>query len=128
MDSSSSSSFQVLNHQLCQCDIPVRVLTTNPARRFSVCQNRNKPNATKKCGLWDLFDEELESDWYKLQLNEMYYQLNPNQRRFLENKITRKERIMHLQEDVNHGLARLTFWKSTCYVLVIMLVVVLAMK
>ncbi|GJT64864.1 reverse transcriptase domain-containing protein [Tanacetum coccineum] len=66
MASSSSSSFQVLNHQLCQCDLPVRVLTsrkpTNPARRFIVCQNRNKPNATKKCGLWDWFDEELESD------------------------------------------------------------------
>ncbi|GKE20626.1 zinc finger C2H2-type/integrase DNA-binding domain-containing protein [Tanacetum coccineum] len=85
MASSSSSSFQVSNHhQLCHCDLLVRVLTsrkpTNPARRFIVCQNRNKPNATKKCGLWDWFDEELESDWYRLQLNEMYYQLNPNQR------------------------------------------------
>ncbi|GJW67636.1 hypothetical protein Tco_0122060 [Tanacetum coccineum] len=27
MASSSSSSFQVLNHQLCQCDLLVRVLT-----------------------------------------------------------------------------------------------------
>ncbi|GKC21335.1 hypothetical protein Tco_1023485 [Tanacetum coccineum] len=129
---SSSSSFQVLNHQLCQCDLWVRVLTsrkpTNLARRFIVCQNQNKPNATKKCGLWDWFDEELESDWYRLQLNEMYYQLNPNQRRFLENEMTREERIRHLQQEVNHGLTRLTFWKSTCYFLVIMLVVVLAMK
>ncbi|GJY32331.1 hypothetical protein Tco_0415826 [Tanacetum coccineum] len=126
MASSSSASFQVLNHQICQCDLSVRVLTfrkpTNPARRFI------KPNATKKGGLYDWFDEELESDWYRLQLNEMYYQLNPNQRRFLENEMTREERIRHLQEDVNHGLARLTFWKSTCYFLVIMLVVVLAMK
>ncbi|GKB21495.1 DNA-(apurinic or apyrimidinic site) lyase 2 [Tanacetum coccineum] len=119
MASSSSSSFQVLNHQLCQCDLPVRVLTsrkpTNPARRFIVCQNRNKPNATKKCGLWDWFDEELESDWYRLQLNEMYYQLNPNQRRFLENEMTREERIRHLQQEVNHGLTRLTFWKSVIF-------------
>nr|GEW06478.1 hypothetical protein CTI12_AA158720 [Tanacetum cinerariifolium] len=44
----------------------VRVLTswtpTNPARRFIVCQNQNKPNAKKKCKLWDWFDKELESD------------------------------------------------------------------
>ncbi|GJR24918.1 hypothetical protein Tco_0973445 [Tanacetum coccineum] len=126
MASSSSSSFQDSNHQLCPYDLLVKVLTsrkpTNPARHFIVCQNQNK------CGLWDWFDEELESDWYSLQLNEMYYQLNPNQRRFLENEMTREERIRHLQQDVNHGLTCLTFWKSTCYFLMIMLVVVLAMK
>nr|GFA69348.1 hypothetical protein [Tanacetum cinerariifolium] len=89
MASSSSSSFQVSNHQLCQCDL-------------------QKPNATKKRRLWDWFDEELEYDWYRLQLNEMYYQLNPNQRCFLENEMSCKERIGHLQQEVNHGLARLT--------------------
>ncbi|GJR10322.1 hypothetical protein Tco_0792974 [Tanacetum coccineum] len=38
-----------------------------------------KPNAMKKCRLWNWFDKELKSDWYRIQLNEMYYLLNPNQ-------------------------------------------------
>ncbi|GJX80531.1 hypothetical protein Tco_0328680 [Tanacetum coccineum] len=68
MASSSSSSFQVLNHQLCYCDLL-------------------KPNAMKKCRLWNWFDKELKSDWYRIQLNEMYYLLNPNQMCLLENEI-----------------------------------------
>ncbi|GJU40338.1 hypothetical protein Tco_1193295, partial [Tanacetum coccineum] len=86
-----------------------------------------KPNK-KKCELWDWFNEELDSDWYRLQLNEMYLLLNPNERLFLQNEMTRAQRIRHLQQDINHGLARLTFWKSTCALLIIVLVVVLAMK
>ncbi|GJS98596.1 hypothetical protein Tco_0819766 [Tanacetum coccineum] len=95
---SSSSSIQVSN-QLGDCDLPVRVLTawtpTNPAKRFIVCQNQNKPNAKKKCELWDWFDEELESDWYRLQLNKMYAILNPNERRFLQNEMNHEQRIRH---------------------------------
>ncbi|GJT31924.1 PH-interacting protein-like isoform X1 [Tanacetum coccineum] len=77
---SSSSSIQVSN-QLCDCNLPVR-----------------KPNAKKKCELWDWFDEELKPDWYILQLN-------PNERHFLQNEMNREQRIRHLQQDVYHGLS-----------------------
>ncbi|GJY91350.1 hypothetical protein Tco_0506546 [Tanacetum coccineum] len=84
----------------CECELPSRVLTawtpTNPAQRFLVCPNRSRP-VRKKCAKWDWFDEELDSDWYRMHLYEMYTQLNPNQRRHLDTERSRQARIEELE-------------------------------
>ncbi|GKA62894.1 DNA-(apurinic or apyrimidinic site) lyase 2 [Tanacetum coccineum] len=81
MSSSSSSSRRRYNSSiLCTCKLPVRVLTTrtleNPSRRFYVYPNRNRP-VGKHCNTWDWYDPELEHDWYRFELFDMYNFLNP---------------------------------------------------
>ncbi|GJZ48271.1 hypothetical protein Tco_0602103 [Tanacetum coccineum] len=129
--SSSRSNRMRASSRLCECDLPVRVLRgwtlTNLARRFIVCPNRSKPNK-KNCELWDWYDQELESDWYRLQLREMYLLLNPHEMHLLQTEMTREERILDLQEDLNHALIRLAFWKSTCFMVALFIVILWGMK
>ncbi|GKB31900.1 DNA-(apurinic or apyrimidinic site) lyase 2 [Tanacetum coccineum] len=85
MSSSSASSLtRRYNSSIqCSCKLPVRVLTSrtleNPARQFYVCPNRYRP-VGQHCGTWDWYDLELEHDWYRFELFDMYNLLNPQQR------------------------------------------------
>lgn len=123
--------------QNCDCNLPGKVLTAwtpkNPARRFVVCRNRYSPG--KKCAFWDWYDPELEDDWYRYHMYEMYNLLNPNQRRELENEMSRQVRLEQLQVELAENgaelrrcLASLTFWKSTFLAFAIVVSLVLAMK
>ncbi|GJR49722.1 DNA-(apurinic or apyrimidinic site) lyase 2 [Tanacetum coccineum] len=130
------SSF--LAEETCRCGLPLRVLTswtpTNPSRRFAVCANRSKPGK-KKCGYWEWYDPEIDHDWYRMHLYEMYIILNPNHRNLLHNEINRQARIEELEGELFENGAQLrrceaslTFWKSTFLAFVICVVLVFAMK
>ncbi|GKA31345.1 hypothetical protein Tco_0717650 [Tanacetum coccineum] len=80
MSSSSSSSqgfCHRVNNKLCTCKLPVRVLISwtldNPSRRFLRPGRKNSKT-------WIWFDPELEQDWYRYQLFDMYNLLNPHER------------------------------------------------
>ena len=111
-----------LHEQTCECGLPLRVLTswtsTNPGRRFVVCPNRSKPMG-KKCEVWDWYDVEIESDWYRMNLYEMYNTLNPQQRRRLGQETSRQVRIEGLEAELvaqnlqlQKSLASQAFWKA----------------
>ncbi|GKA95306.1 hypothetical protein Tco_0817344 [Tanacetum coccineum] len=94
---------------------PIAWTNTNPCRRFVVCPNRSKPGK-KKCDTWDWYDLELESDWYRQNLYEIYVLLNPHQRRQLGNEMTRQQKIEVLEaqlavkvDQVNSVSKSLTF-------------------
>ncbi|GJU59562.1 hypothetical protein Tco_1237328 [Tanacetum coccineum] len=80
-----SDSF--VSNQFCHCDLPLRVLTFwtpgNLARRFLVCPNRS-----------------VECDWYRIHLSEMYIMPNPQERRRMDNEISRRGRIEDLEGDL----------------------------
>ncbi|GKD44998.1 DNA-(apurinic or apyrimidinic site) lyase 2 [Tanacetum coccineum] len=127
-----------LDDETCHCSLPLRVLTTwtptNLARRFVVCPNRSKPGK-KKCGYCEWYDPEIDTDWYRMHLYEMFILLNPNQRRLLHNEISRQARIEELKGELYENGAQLrrceaslTFWKSTFLAFVICVVLVFAMK
>ncbi|GJU15699.1 zinc finger C2H2-type/integrase DNA-binding domain-containing protein [Tanacetum coccineum] len=109
--------------ETCHCGLPLRVLTswtpTNPARRFVVCPNRSKLGK-KKCGYWEWYDPEINTEWYKMNLYELFILLNPNQRNLLHNEVSCQERIDQLEvesvENAPHMRrceASLNFWKFT---------------
>ncbi|GKB67025.1 DNA-(apurinic or apyrimidinic site) lyase 2 [Tanacetum coccineum] len=98
--SSASSSTRRYNSSIqCSCKLSVRVLTSrtleNPARRFYVCPNRYRP-VGQHCGTWDWYDLELEHDWYRFELFDMYNLLNPQQRHQHQAEMRREERIQEL--------------------------------
>ncbi|GJT77995.1 phosphoglucosamine mutase family protein [Tanacetum coccineum] len=68
-------------------------------QQFVVCPNRSKP-MKKKCEVWDWYDLEIESDWYKMNLYEMYNNLNPQQRRQLGQETSRQVRIEGLEVEL----------------------------
>ncbi|GJX13874.1 zinc finger C2H2-type/integrase DNA-binding domain-containing protein [Tanacetum coccineum] len=86
--------------ETCHCGLPLRVLTswtpTNPARRFVVCPNRSKPGK-KKCGYWEWYDPKINTEWYKINLYELFILLNPNQRNLLHIEVSCQERIDQLE-------------------------------
>nr|GEX97897.1 hypothetical protein [Tanacetum cinerariifolium] len=106
----------------------LRVLTArtleNPSRRFYVCLNRNRP-VGKHCNTWDWYDPELEHDWYRFELFDMYNLLNPQQRHQHQAEMTHEERIQELTHQLNKTCTRLTFYKLTCLILRILLLVVM---
>ncbi|GKC52993.1 probable glucan 1,3-beta-glucosidase A [Tanacetum coccineum] len=73
-------------------------------------------------GWWIAFDPTMPPPYVggsRLQLNEVYYQLNPNQRRFIENEMTPvKIRIRHFQQVSINGLDPFDFLEVACYILV----------
>ncbi|GKB07311.1 putative ribonuclease H-like domain-containing protein [Tanacetum coccineum] len=71
-------------------------IPTNPARRILVCLYRLRV-VRKTCAKWDWFDEEPDSDWYKMYLYEMYNQLNPNKRRQLDHERSHQARTEELE-------------------------------
>lgn len=127
-----------LNDRTCECDLPVMVLTswrhTNPARRFLVCPNRYKP-VRKKCEFWDWYDPEMDSDWYRMHLYQMYTLLNPQQRTNLGQEGNREWRIGQLEAELGEKkmelqktLSKLTFWKSTFFAFAVCMCLILAVK
>nr|GEW50131.1 DNA-(apurinic or apyrimidinic site) lyase 2 [Tanacetum cinerariifolium]GEW77629.1 DNA-(apurinic or apyrimidinic site) lyase 2 [Tanacetum cinerariifolium] len=100
----ASSSTSFVSNQVCCCELPLKVLTSwtpgNPARRFLVCPNQSKP-VKKICDMWLWFDPKIECDWYRIHWYEMYIQLNPQQRRLMDNAISRQRRIEDLEADLN---------------------------
>ncbi|GKA53094.1 putative reverse transcriptase domain-containing protein [Tanacetum coccineum] len=89
----------------------------------------------KKCGYWEWYDPEIDHDWYKMHLYEMYIILNPNHRNLLHNKINRQARIEEIEGELFENGAQLrrceaslTFLKSTFLAFVICVVLVFAMK
>nr|GFA83485.1 zinc finger C2H2-type/integrase DNA-binding domain-containing protein [Tanacetum cinerariifolium] len=72
---------------------------TNPSMRFVVCVNRSKPGK-KKCGYWEWYDPEIDHDWYRMHVYEMYIILNPNHRNLLHNEINRQARIEELKGEL----------------------------
>ncbi|GJS69367.1 DNA-(apurinic or apyrimidinic site) lyase 2 [Tanacetum coccineum] len=125
--SSTSSSTRRYNPSIqCRCKLPVRVLTTrtleNPSRRFYVCPNRNR-RVGKHCGTWDWYDPELEHDWYRFKLFDMYNLLNLQQKHQQQAEMRHEERIQELTHLVNKSCTCLTFYKSTCFILVFVLLV-----
>nr|GEV34750.1 DNA-(apurinic or apyrimidinic site) lyase 2 [Tanacetum cinerariifolium] len=124
-----------LHDQTRDCGLPLRVLTawtsTNPARRFVVRPNRSKP-MKKKCEVWDWYDLEIKSDWYRMNLYEMYNTLNPQQRRQVGQETSRQMRIEGLEVELveknlqlQKSLASLTFWKSIFFAFAICMSLVL---
>ena len=127
-----------LQDRTCDCDLPLMVLTswthTNPSRRFLVCPNRYQP-VKKKCEFWDWYDPEIDTDWYRMNLYQMYTLLNPQQRRQLGEEGNRVWRIGVLEaelgqknNELQRSLQSLTFWKSTFFAFVVCMCLVLAMK
>ena len=127
-----------LHDRTCDCNLPVMVLTswrhTNPARRFLVCPNRYKP-MRKKCAFWDWYDPEMDSDWYRMQLYEMYTLLTPQQRTNLGQEANRQWRIGQLEVELcekkmemQKSLSNLTFWKSTFFAFAVCMCLVFAVK
>ncbi|GJZ27234.1 hypothetical protein Tco_0571487 [Tanacetum coccineum] len=100
MSSSSSIFSNIGNKKECKCRLPVMILTSwtkeHPAKRFVVCPNRYKTRV-KKCNFWDWYDDDVENEWYRTHLYEMYRLLNPSQRRELETEISSQEEVVLLQ-------------------------------
>ncbi|GJZ22629.1 hypothetical protein Tco_0559668 [Tanacetum coccineum] len=96
MSSLSSSSRRRYNSSiLCTCKLPVRVLThehLKPHQDDSMFVRIVMP-VGKHCDTWDLYDPELEHDWYRFELFDMYNLLNPQQRHQHQVAMMREERI-----------------------------------
>ncbi|GJU26537.1 probable leucine-rich repeat receptor-like protein kinase [Tanacetum coccineum] len=57
----------------------------------------SKKTRIKHCKRWHWFDLELDNEWYRAHLYEMYMLLNPSQREELKNEITSQEELAVLQ-------------------------------
>ncbi|GJW02720.1 hypothetical protein Tco_1561576 [Tanacetum coccineum] len=128
----SSSSFnQSYRYQVipktCKCDLPLLELVswtpTNPARRFM-------KNRVKKCKKFYWKDLELESDWYRSHMREMYLILNPIERGDLETEIRSRDALATME--VEDALAimevdekKISFFKAVVFVLIVAFGVVL---
>nr|GEU87198.1 zinc finger C2H2-type/integrase DNA-binding domain-containing protein [Tanacetum cinerariifolium] len=107
-----------LDDETCRCGLPLRVLTSwtpsNPARRFVVCPNRSKPRK-KKCGYWEWYDLEIDTDWSWMHFYEMFILLNPNKRNLLHTKISRQVRIDELEVKLVENGAQLRRCEADIY-------------
>ncbi|GJT70211.1 hypothetical protein Tco_1029497 [Tanacetum coccineum] len=129
MSSSSSIFSNIGNKKECKCRLPVMILTSwtkeHPAKRFVVCPNRYK-TGVKKCNFWDWYDDDVENEWYRTHLYEMYRLLNPSQRRELETKISSQEEVVLLQlemqtmrDELSKCQKKAFFWKSAVILFVV---------
>ncbi|PWA73511.1 zinc finger C2H2-type/integrase DNA-binding domain-containing protein [Artemisia annua] len=78
----------------CKCKLPLMSLTSwtpsNPCRRF-------KKKGVKNYTRWHWLDPELDCDWYRHHLREMYLILNPNEREQLEVEMRSRYELAFLE-------------------------------
>ncbi|GJX34400.1 retrovirus-related pol polyprotein from transposon TNT 1-94 [Tanacetum coccineum] len=80
----------------------------------------------KKCNFWDWYDDDVENEWYRTHLYEMYRLLNPSQRRQLETEISSQEEVVLLQlemqimrDELSKSQKKAFFWKSAVIIFVV---------
>ncbi|GJT36404.1 integrase, catalytic region, zinc finger, CCHC-type containing protein [Tanacetum coccineum] len=90
------------------------------------CSTTILKTGVKKCNFWDWYDDDVENEWYRTHLYEMYRLLNPSQRRQLETEISSQEEVVLLQlemqtmrDELSKCQKKAFFWKSAVILFVV---------
>lgn len=158
MSSSTSYTSNRNLPSLCECGQAMKKRTSwtknNPARRFVVCPNSSVSKSGinhpfllnkvtlirlcivvqfsgRKCGSFYWLDSEVNHEWYKMVLYELYSSLNQDQRQIYHNMINNRMRVEDLETEVQKLQLELKktrskwiFYRKCCFLLVILMLVV----